>query len=255
MEAAEEQRVQELVQKQITDKSKRSIDLKSKRIHSLNKEYFSGATGNIESVDLCGNFLAALDNDLFQHIFQHLTIINLLSNELTTVPKFDNLPNLRELYLGKNKISSLSNLEGFSQLEVLDLRANKLESVSELTLCPNLTKLSLSSNKLKKLVSLPPLPKLTSLFLFGNYLDDEEDCINALARVPFLETVILSANPVYPLITPKEGPIFMKREEFRRRIIGGLSRLKNLDWQPVNTIRASTTTTTQHSKHDAMDVS
>ncbi|XVF34538.1 hypothetical protein REPUB_Repub18cG0067600 [Reevesia pubescens] len=166
---------------------------------------------NLEALDLHGNILG---NNILSHLdgFTSLKSLHLqncgLKRTVDILEIFNNLMNLKELYLGENQIESLGTLfQGNSSTEKGQLRMIKLEVLglsynlfnnsifSSLSILSNLKSLYLGSNKLKGPIHIKELNALSNL----EYLDMSYNEVNAFLpsqelRMMNLEVLDLSGN-------------------------------------------------------------
>lgn len=106
----------------------RFLDLNSNRLRTLNENSFVGT--KIEFLDLNFNDFETLDPAWLQPINETLTILEMMTNEMTSLPNaaFGNLRTLRSLNIGVNFFTSLPDdtFRGLSNLEILFLHGNQL---------------------------------------------------------------------------------------------------------------------------------
>ncbi|XP_070688949.1 podocan [Pempheris klunzingeri] len=138
----------------------------------LPDQMFNGSD-NLEIITMSSNFLRVVPKNLPTNLFR----LHLKSNKLEKIPvgAFDNLPNLRELYLQNNLLSNegMDN-ETFSQLsslECLDLSNNNLSVVPK-GLPRNLVLLHLEKNSIHSIPgdALTSVRNLEYLLLHNNKL-------------------------------------------------------------------------------------
>ena len=118
----------------------------------------------------CG--LASLDASL--HLLPEVTTLDLSYNDITHIVHLHNCRGLRTLDLSHNRVRVLSNLD-----RVLG----------------NVLELDLSYNHISNLDGIQKLYSLISLNLAGNKIDDVVE-VRHLSRLPCLEQVTLSTNPI-----------------------------------------------------------
>ncbi|KAF4756528.1 hypothetical protein FOZ62_018147, partial [Perkinsus olseni] len=84
---------------------------------------------------------------------QHLELLDLSENQITTIENIAHLPELAVLKLTHNQISSLHGLDGLNRLRELDVSNNFVKSLQGLSswTCTSLAKLVVSNNQLDDL--------------------------------------------------------------------------------------------------------
>ncbi|MGB1251762.1 MAG: leucine-rich repeat domain-containing protein, partial [Candidatus Promineifilaceae bacterium] len=97
-----------------------------------------------------------------------LQILNLGSNQLTTVPDFSGFSSLKNLRLSENKLTTVPNFSSPSSLQVIHLYDNQLTTVPDFSGLSSLTSLSLSHNQLTTVPDLSGLSSLQVLNLRNN---------------------------------------------------------------------------------------
>lgn len=136
-------------------------------------DHMFNASDNLEILTMSSNFLRVVPKNLPSTLYR----LHLKSNKLEKIPAgaFDNLPNLRELYLQNNLLSNegMDN-ETFSQLsslECLDLSNNNLSVVPK-GLPRNLVLLHLEKNSIRSIPgdALTSVRNLEYLLLHNNKL-------------------------------------------------------------------------------------
>lgn len=139
---------------------------------SVNLPYMKTDWSNLADLDLTGNLLTQIDASV------------------RTAPK------LRTLILDQNRIRAVQNLAELSQLQTLSLSVNLIAECIDWHLeLGNLVTLNLAQNRLKKLSGLRKLLSLINLDLSCNLIDDLEE-VDCVARLPILETLRLTGNPL-----------------------------------------------------------
>ncbi|XP_018793554.1 PREDICTED: nischarin [Bactrocera latifrons] len=139
---------------------------------SVNLPYMKADWSNLADLDLTGNLLTQIDASV------------------RTAPK------LRTLVLDQNRIRAVQNLAELSQLQILSLSVNLIAECIDWHLeLGNLVTLNLAQNRLKKLSGLRKLLSLVNLDLSCNLIDDLEE-VDCVARLPILETLRLTGNPL-----------------------------------------------------------
>ncbi|CAD7011886.1 nischarin [Ceratitis capitata] len=126
-----------------------------------------------------------------------LTDLDLTGNLLTQIDaSVRTAPKLRTLVLDQNRIRAVQNLAELSQLQTLSLSVNLIGECIDWHLeLGNLVTLNLAQNRLKKLSGLRKLLSLVNLDLSCNLIDELEEVDN-VARLPILETLRLTGNPL-----------------------------------------------------------
>ncbi|MBK7370914.1 MAG: leucine-rich repeat domain-containing protein [Saprospiraceae bacterium] len=167
------------------------------------------ADGCVQKIDFIGisNNLSGI---LIQLNLSHLTFLNLSYNQLSgSIPNFDKLPNLQNLYLDRNQLTgSIPNFDKLPNLLNLSLTGNQLtESIPNFDKLPSLQFLNLGYNQLTGLIpNFDKLPSLKSLHLSGNRLIGS---IPNFDKLPNLESLGLFENqlsgylPDHTLTNPK----------------------------------------------------
>ncbi|KAL6718472.1 hypothetical protein ACLMJK_004563 [Lecanora helva] len=191
------------------------------RAHAGESEYQGNLFGGLETLDLHGNQLKALNVGLRR--LERLTTLNLSKNKLTNdcISTISQIPLLRELRLAENTLNgSLGNeLCDLKHLEVLDLHDNRIHTLpGDLERLSKLRTVKIAGNKLKSLpfTSLGELPlveldvarnSLTGVLFprdFGSFedlkfLDIANNALTALTEetfvpLPSLQTLNVSEN-------------------------------------------------------------
>lgn len=232
------------------------IDLYDNRIKHISK-YVNKLT-NLTSLDLSFNQIKHLQNienleklenlylvanniseigDIFgKGNFHKLINLELGGNSVAQISGLINLPNLEELWLGKNMIRKFENLQYLKNLKILSIQSNKikkiegleqLENLEELYLSHNaieeienldknlkLTTLDITANRLTTVKNLRHLTNLTDLWLSFNNIDMTfEQLHEEIGHLACLETIYLERNPIQ-----------LKNEtSYRRKLVMNLS--------------------------------
>lgn len=106
------------------------------------------------------------------------------------------LPRLRKLSLSSNHIAMLSNVDCLPYLSALSLSDNRLTECVDCHLqLGNLISLDLGQNQLKSLNGFRKMYSLVRLDVSCNAID-EVDEVDSIAKLPCLEELILTGNPV-----------------------------------------------------------
>ncbi|XP_026202284.1 podocan [Anabas testudineus] len=155
------------------------------------------ASDNLEILTMSSNFLRVVPKNLPSSLYR----LHLKSNKLEKIPAgaFNNLPNLRELYLQNNLLSNEGMDNGtFSQLtrlECLDLSNNNLSVVPK-GLPRNLVLLHLEKNSIRLIPgdALTPVRNLEYLLLHNNKLRSRSIHPNAFQGLKKLHTLHMYNN-------------------------------------------------------------
>lgn len=113
-------------------------------------------------------------------------------SNLTTVPSFSNLRQLKNLYLFRNQIQDIFALAELEQLESLYLIENKIQDISPLTKLKKLKSLDLRKNKIQDISALAELKELTSIDLRSNPIQD----FSPLAELEQIKDLDLSESKI-----------------------------------------------------------
>ncbi|XP_075963590.1 podocan isoform X1 [Anarhichas minor] len=181
--------------------------------HTFNGSY------NLEILTMSSNFLRVVPRNLPSSLYR----LHLKSNKLEKIPEgaFDNLPNLRELYLQNNLLSNegMDN-ETFSQLsslEYLDLSNNNLSVVPK-GLPRNLVLLHLEKNSINSIPgdALASVRKLEYLLLHNNKLRSRSIHPTAFQGLKKLHTLHMYNNLLerVPRGLPKRAKTLMMLHNF-----------------------------------------
>jgi protein phosphatase 1 regulatory subunit 7 len=197
------------------------LDLSFNNISDLGPLQFLPSE-RLEELYLASNLIERLD--VFQQNpspFGTLRILELGNNSITSIEGLPPLPNLQELYLGKNRLATLHtrSMQVFPSLRILALSNNSLCSLEGLDLhFPNLEELYINNNNLTSIADFPASlsPTLTILDISNNkiqyvprqfkifsHLQELWANHNLLARYEELEllpktisTIYLEGNPL-----------------------------------------------------------
>ena len=162
--------------------SLRNIDISNTELSEINPDWFSHR--NIEALDISKNSLKQLKKvhtkyfpnlRYFNASFNEIKALDIgafyeckklevisLSHNFLTAAYFDNLPNLRALYIKSNNLNSMAGtFHTMPQLEVLNLADNNIASMSDRNLqtLESLKFLNLSNNR---------LPYVAAYWFWGN---------------------------------------------------------------------------------------
>jgi Leucine-rich repeat (LRR) protein len=122
----------------------------------------------------------------------HLTLLNLSSNQISDYSFLEKMTNLTSLYLGFNQISDISFLEKLTNLTSLNLSLNQISDSLFLEKLTNLTSLNLSFNQISDSRFLEKLTNLTTLELRSNQISD----YSFLEKLTNLTSLDLSSNQI-----------------------------------------------------------
>jgi hypothetical protein len=147
------------------------------------------ALTQIMQLDLDNLNLKVVPLELINRLSGLLELI-LSNNQLSSVPNFANLQNLRGLWLNNNRLSSVPDFARLQNLRRLLLSNNQLSSVPDFANLPNLQRLHLSNNQLSSVPDFANLPNLQRLHLSNNRLSSVPD----FARLQNLRRLLLSNN-------------------------------------------------------------
>ena len=132
------------------------------------REYVLAAT--IRTIDVLLEKAVTQDCKLADRKLKTLTILDLVSYDISDLKPLAKFTNLTKLDLGGNQISDLKPLVGLTKLTRLDLSSNRISDVKPLAGLTQLTELGLSGNQIGNLKSLAGLSKLTRVLLDENPL-------------------------------------------------------------------------------------
>jgi hypothetical protein len=136
------------------------------------------------------------------------------------IERMENLSSLRsltKLHLDNNRIQRIENLGGLVHLQWLDLSYNAIEVIEGLEGLQELQCLSLFSNKITAVGGLTGLPKLDTLSLGRNPLEQLDDTVHYLHKLPHLQVLTLKECPLAAL------------PHYRSRVIAFVRKLRFLD--------------------------
>lgn len=148
-----------------------SLDLRQNQLATFD----AAASSTLQLLRLDGNFVVAMADKSFPSLlaltitknnltdlagiyssdrsasnYPKLEVLDLQSNQLTSVKGLAKLPSLKSVILKGNKITSLDGLEECQSLQSLDLSNNQLPGIAEvfkLAKCPKLVDLNISQNQ------------------------------------------------------------------------------------------------------------
>lgn len=154
----------------------------------------NGALRGITRLNLNGLGLASVPPEIFEELADTLEILDLSGNELSSLP--DELPHLRRLrivFASNNRFTELPEVLGrCPNLEMVGFKSNRIRQVSAAALPPRLRWLILTDNEIE---ALPPeigrCTRLQKLALAGNQLTSLPV---EMANCRALELLRVSAN-------------------------------------------------------------
>ena len=119
---------------------------------------------------------------------------------IMTVEGFEDLHNLRCLFLSKNLVSGIgTGLSSLKQLVMLDLSYNRITHLSGLSDCPSLQSLNVSKNSLQSAESISHLMECKNLHTIDithNLLEEKENVMDILQNIHSLSTLSITGNEV-----------------------------------------------------------
>lgn len=130
-----------------------------------------------------------------------LEMANFQSNFLTDVTLKD-LPNLKMLDLSRNNLTAIPKLENVGQLSELNLTENKIKQLAGLELLENLQTVTFDANRLAGPIVLPALSKLKTVSVEKNFISD----VDASAATRSQLNLSISANPFSLLACKNKFP-------------------------------------------------
>ncbi|RHZ12911.1 hypothetical protein DYB37_010076, partial [Aphanomyces astaci] len=158
------------------------------------------ACPKLENLQLAKNVVTDMLMLGLQHL-PDLKVLNLESNDITSIAGLSSSRELKELHLSKNKIRQFEPPPGLS--------------------LPNLVLLKVDDNSLRSLANFFSLPRLQALDLSNNRLADMEEIERLHLVLPILQEMCIQNNPV------------TKRHLARSTIIFRYPSLKTLDGKDI----------------------
>lgn len=130
-----------------------------------------------------------------------LTDVDVSCNQVSKIDESISLaPSIERLNLSHNKLSSVECLTSLPHLVSLNLSNNLFSSLDSMhTKLGNVVDLDLSQNNLSSLKGLDKLYSLASLNVSTNNLCEIHE-VSHIARLPCLETLIITGNPVATVV-------------------------------------------------------
>jgi len=122
---------------------------------------------------------------------EKVTMLVVLSKQLTDVKGLENLTQLTWVELTSNQLTDVKGLEKLTQLEELRASYNEIDNLAPLSHLPSLRRLGLGGNKITDLTPIGGLVNLEKLWLQENQIID----LTPLHGLKALETVFLNGNP------------------------------------------------------------
>ncbi|KAI6653688.1 hypothetical protein LOD99_3192 [Oopsacas minuta] len=151
----------------------------------------------VTEIHACFNFISSITP--ISLIFSKLTVLSLICNSLSEIPKLEFSPNLIELNLNNNNICELINLDKIPHLQILSLSSNRIEVVENISGLDSLQKLILSNNRISTInfSTLPEsFPNLLHLGLLDNKLHSLLQVKRLLEMIPDLQKFSIGLNPL-----------------------------------------------------------
>jgi hypothetical protein len=151
----------------------------------------------VELVEIDLSYQNITDEQLSQMVSdgtipQNVTILYLVSNQISDITPLSGLTNLEWLGLDFNQISDITPLSGLTNLEVLGLGGNQISDITPLSGLTNLGWLYLFSNQISDIVSLVGLTNLRLLDLNNNQISD----LTPLSGLTNLSMLFLWSNQI-----------------------------------------------------------
>lgn len=147
------------------------------------------------------NSLTAIDSSRLSQVFKQLEFIDISYNELTAVPTFKEMPNIRQVRLDGNKISRIETLAFSSspKLQLISLQNNQISAISRNSFdsLEQMVILLLANNSIRTIERgmLDGMKNLQQLNLKNNSLSVLDN--STFNSVPLLTTLDLSYNGIY----------------------------------------------------------
>uniref|UniRef100_A0A0G4HZJ3 U2A'/phosphoprotein 32 family A C-terminal domain-containing protein n=1 Tax=Chromera velia CCMP2878 TaxID=1169474 RepID=A0A0G4HZJ3_9ALVE len=110
---------------------------------------------------------------------------------------FLRLAHLEVVSFSNNSLTDIEPLRELVCLKELNVNFNKLTSLAPLGDCQMLRKVFASNNRITSLKGLESCTELLTLGLFQNALEDFEENLETLSRLPLLHTLDMAANPCF----------------------------------------------------------
>lgn len=154
------------------------LELSDKNIADINHDTFElEAIKNVQELSLASNKLKSIDNDVFNHEFAKLKVLDLRKNKIEKIHSqaFYKLPCLERLFLQHNNIHYLTRqlFEKTEKINYLDISCNNFENIKIEADLPNLEILNLSSNEVINIKGavFKNFPRLKTLLMTENKIE------------------------------------------------------------------------------------
>lgn len=167
--------------------------------------------------------------------FTETRVLWLEGNCLRKIENLDSMRhNLMSLYLHENLLESMKGIEHLTVLDGLNVSDNYLRSIdlqapdadaTEPSPFDTLKTLQIKNNKLKTaddIKALLDFKQLAILDITSNELEDGEDVLSILEKIPTLKSLRMSGNP-----------FVRKMSNYRRTVLSRCTALMHLDDRPV----------------------
>ena len=153
----------------------------------------------------------------------HLTLLNLSSNQISDYSFLEKMTNLTSLYLGFNQISDISFLEKLTNLTSLNLSLNQISDSLFLEKLTNLTSLNLSFNQISDIKPLLHLIKLgeMNISLKNHRSQNQVTLYNNQIENPPIEIVKQGNAAIVKYFEELESQETIELYEAKMLIIGG----------------------------------
>jgi len=112
--------------------------------------------GNL--LDLSGLHLTELPAGI--ETLTDITRLNCSNNQLTSLNRLQDCPNLVEINCSQNQLKNLQKIRGLPNLVFLECWANQISSLEDLRDLPNLSDVDCQNNRIRSLVGLPDIIEL-----------------------------------------------------------------------------------------------
>uniref|UniRef100_A0A8D8QA40 Chaoptin n=1 Tax=Cacopsylla melanoneura TaxID=428564 RepID=A0A8D8QA40_9HEMI len=148
-----------------------SLRLMTNQISTIQHRAFVPLASMLRYLDLSYNQLDEIPSEALQAL-KTLDWLNLHSNQITELESVswstDLQTKLTTLFLGSNELHDITNLDGFKSIQWLSLDSNLLQSLGNLP--KSLQTLSVANNYLVNVEALARLPNLNWIVLSNNYI-------------------------------------------------------------------------------------
>jgi hypothetical protein len=177
------------------------IDLSDKQYFNLEEALNEYEKVNIIELDICGcdfeqNDLSFLEKLTSLEIL-NLSGITIKGKTLSTIDNisFENLTNIREIYLKHTDVQNISSIMKCKKLHILDLECSSINSLAGLEQLSDLGELYISSTNISDLSPIKNHQNLYSLYSSDCPIDDS--IIPIIASLPKLKILCLTEVPIY----------------------------------------------------------